>query len=232
MIRTLVKPAPQVMPSQPAALIGFPRLALPAFQRVKRAFDLCLAILLGLFALPVAMVIAVAIVLESGGPVFFRHNRVGRGGRPFRLWKFRTMVQNGDEVLARHLDENPEAGMEWQATRKLKNDPRVTRVGRFLRRTSLDELPQVWNILRGEMSIAGPRPIVQEEIAKYGAAYRLYSLTRPGLTGLWQVSGRNDTTYRQRVELDAEYVRRWTPLTDWLLLLKTVRVVVAGKGAY
>jgi len=121
--------------------------------------------------------------------------------------------------------------LEWRATHKLRNDPRVTRVGRLLRRTSLDELPQLWNVLCGEMSLVGPRPIVEEELPKYGPAFALYSQALPGITGLWQVSGRNDTSYRERVELDARYIRTWTPLSDWRVMLRTVPVMVAGRGA-
>jgi lipopolysaccharide/colanic/teichoic acid biosynthesis glycosyltransferase len=142
------------------------------------------------------------------------------------------MVPNADEVLAQHLANNPEAAAEWKANHKLRNDPRITYTGRLLRRSSLDELPQIWNVLRGEMSLAGPRPVVEAEIPHYGAAWPLYTLALPGLTGLWQVSGRNDTTYRRRVELDATYVRNWSLKLDFQLLLKTVRVVLKGKGAY
>jgi Undecaprenyl-phosphate galactose phosphotransferase WbaP len=201
-------------------------------QHFKRALDVVLAVILGIVAVPVGLVIALAIALESRGPVFFGHTRVGRGRRRFRLWKFRSMVENGDEILRRHLDQHPERALEWRLGHKLRNDPRVTRVGRFLRRTSLDELPQLWNVLRGDMSMIGPRPIVEEEIPKYGAAIALYSEVAPGLTGLWQVSGRNDVTYRQRVELDTHYIRRWTPGQDLVVLLKTVRVVLGGRGAY
>jgi Undecaprenyl-phosphate galactose phosphotransferase WbaP len=214
------------------ALVEFPRLALPGARRVKRTLDIAFAIVLAIVALPVSLLIAAAILIESGRPVFFRHRRIGRGGRSFSLLKFRTMAQNSDEILAEYLAGNPEAAHEWDRNRKLRYDPRVTRIGRLLRRTSLDELPQIFNIFRGEMSIAGPRPIVEAEIAKYGNTYPLYSLAKPGLTGLWQVSGRNDTTYRRRVELDAAYVRNWTPALDFKLLFKTVGVVVKGKGAY
>lgn len=227
-------PAPSVAYQQPAAVaIAFPRLASPRSRRTKRVFDVFFALLLAIVAAPVAALIALAIWLESRrGPILFGHERIGRGGRRFRLWKFRTMVVNGDEVLAHHLAENPEANAEWRANHKLKNDPRVTRVGRVLRRTSLDELPQIWNVLRGEMSLAGPRPVVDAEMAHYGGAWPLYTLANPGLTGLWQVSGRNDTTYRRRVELDSAYVRNWSLKLDFILLLKTVRVVLKGKGAY
>lgn len=142
------------------------------------------------------------------------------------------MAANADAVLDSHLRQHPEHSDEWRRTHKLKNDPRVTRVGRLLRRSSLDELPQLWNVLRGDMSMVGPRPIVQDEIPKYGANFALYSQVLPGLTGLWQVSGRNDTSYRKRVALDAEYIRHWSFWMDAAVLLKTVRVVLLGHGAY
>ena len=201
-------------------------------RRIKRAFDLLLASLLLVMALPFALVIALAIVLETRGPVFFSHQRIGRHRRRFRLWKFRSMVADSDLVLSRYLERNPTLLAEWRATRKLKIDPRVTRVGRLLRRSSLDELPQFWNVLRGDMSMVGPRPIVEEETAKYGPALDLYLQVKPGLTGLWQVSGRNDTSYRQRTALDSAYIQNWTLWTDFAVLLKTVRVVLYGHGAY
>jgi len=200
--------------------------------RIKRLFDLLIGFVLFTLSLPIGALIALAIWIESGRPVFFAHTRIGQGGRRFRLLKFRSMVVNGDEVLQRHLEQRPELAIEWLRSHKLKDDPRVTRVGRFLRRRSLDELPQFWNVLAGDMSLVGPRPIVQEEEAKYGQAFRLYSLVKPGLTGLWQVSGRNDTSYRHRVSLDSQYVREWTPWLDLRILLRTVRVVLGGHGAY
>ena len=204
----------------------------PRFRMAKRVSDVFLALLLSLVALPFAAVIAVAIVLETRGPVFFGHMRVGREGRRFRLWKFRSMVVDADEVFHQHLCEHPDDRAEWLGTHKLKNDPRVTRVGRLLRRSSLDELPQLWNVLRGEMSMIGPRPIVEEEVPKYGPAFSLYVQVSPGLTGLWQVSGRNDTTYRQRTALDQEYILNWSLWKDLSVLLRTVRVVILGHGAY
>lgn len=208
------------------------RLQEPGSQRIKRMLDLCLASLLAVVALPFAVVIAVAIVLETRGPVFFRHTRIGKGGRRFRLWKFRSMVMDADAVLEKHLAENPGDVCEWLQARKLKNDPRVTRAGRLLRRSSLDELPQLWNVLRGDMSMVGPRPIIEEEVAKYGSVFPLYLQVLPGLTGLWQVSGRNDTSYRKRTELDSRYIRHWTLWMDLKVLLKTIRVVICGTGAY
>jgi Undecaprenyl-phosphate galactose phosphotransferase WbaP len=229
----VIQPAPS-LPAQPPVRvqIPFPRLLDSRSQRVKRVFDVMVALALGIAALPLAVVIAAAIVIESGRPVFFLHTRVGRGRRRFRVVKFRSMVQDAGRVLEAYLAGHPERAAEWQRQRKLKNDPRVTRVGRLLRRTSLDELPQIWNILRGEMSVVGPRPITDGEIPKYGAVYSLYSQIAPGLTGLWQVSGRNDTSYHRRVVLDACYVRTWTPILDLIILLKTIPVVLAGKGAY
>jgi lipopolysaccharide/colanic/teichoic acid biosynthesis glycosyltransferase len=142
------------------------------------------------------------------------------------------MFVNSDALLAKHLLEHPEKAREWELNHKLKSDPRVTLAGRLLRRTSLDELPQIWNVFKGEMSMVGPRPIVEGEVPRYGAAYALYAAAKPGITGLWQVSGRNNTTYRRRVELDSEYVRNWSPAVDFKILLKTFRVVLTGNGAY
>ncbi|MEO8592715.1 MAG: sugar transferase [Candidatus Solibacter sp.] len=204
----------------------------PTSQRLKRLFDIVFALTLALLALPLGVLIALAIMLDSRGLVFFCHTRLGRGRRPFRLWKFRTMTAAGDAAFQEHLDRNPGSAHEWHATRKLRNDPRITRAGRFLRKTSLDELPQLWNVLRGDMSMVGPRPIVPEEVGKYGPAFALYSQVLPGLTGLWQVSGRNDTHYHRRVELDVRYLRSWTLWLDGKILLRTVRTVLLGRGAY
>jgi Undecaprenyl-phosphate galactose phosphotransferase WbaP len=207
-------------------------LLLPDPQRIKRVFDILFTLVMALASLPLGILIALAIVLDSRGGVFFSHTRVGKGGKPFRIWKFRSMIAASDEILARHLERNPTLVEEWKLSHKLKDDPRVTRVGRLLRKTSLDELPQVWNVLRGDMSMVGPRPIVSEESAKYGPAFALYSQVRPGLTGLWQVSGRNDTNYKRRVALDCQYIRDWSLWLDAKILLKTVRVVLGGRGAY
>lgn len=204
----------------------------PGPKWIKRVFDVTLTILLAPVAVPLGLLIALAIVLDSPGPIFFVHTRVGRGRRPFGLWKFRSMVVDNEGILEEYLRQNPERVLEWKLTHKLRDDPRVTRVGRFLRKTSLDELPQLWNVLKGDMSLIGPRPIVAEEIAKYGTAFGLYSQVSPGLTGLWQVSGRNDTQYNRRVELDCHYIRNWTPALELKILLKTVRVIIRGHGAY
>ena len=151
----------------------------PRFRGIKRVFDVVFALVLGLVALPFAAVIALAIALETRGPVFFGHMRMGRNSSRFRLWKFRSMVVDADEVFRKHLDKHPDDRVEWLSAHKLKNDPRVTRVGRLLRRSSLDELPQLWNVLRGDMSMVGPRPIVEEEIPKYGPAFSLYVQVSP-----------------------------------------------------
>jgi Undecaprenyl-phosphate galactose phosphotransferase WbaP len=207
------------------------RLARRGPRLAKRAFDLVFTLVALLFALPVGLLIALAIVLDSPGPVLFRHTRVGRGRRQFGLWKFRSMVTDADVILERWLGD-PEHAREWELTHKLRSDPRVTRVGRFLRKTSLDELPQFWNVLLGDMSVVGPRPITSAEAARYGEAFALYTQVSPGLTGLWQVSGRNDVRYARRVDLDCRYIREWTPWLDLRILLRTVVVVVRGKGAY
>jgi Undecaprenyl-phosphate galactose phosphotransferase WbaP len=208
------------------------RLLLPWPQAVKRALDVVCTVALGVVALPFAAVIAVIVRLESPGPALYGHARIGRDGRRFIVWKFRTMTLDADRVLESHLREHPELAAEWRLTQKLKRDPRVTRFGRFLRRLSLDELPQLWNILRGDMSLVGPRPIVTGEIEKYREAYASYSRVRPGLTGLWQVSGRNDVTFDERVGLDAYYVRNWSPWLDIYVLARTVSVVLTRAGAY
>lgn len=207
-------------------------LLLPLPQFLKRAMDLTLTIVGGILILPLIAVIALAIRWSSPGPVFYSQRRVGYGGRHFRAWKFRTMVVDAEQQLERHLASSPELRREWERDHKLRNDPRVTAIGRFLRKTSLDELPQLYNVLVGQMSLVGPRPIVDDEVVKYGDAFRLYLRVRPGLTGLWQVSGRNDTGYDQRVRLDMHYVRNWSPWLDIHLLARTILVIAGRKGAY
>jgi lipopolysaccharide/colanic/teichoic acid biosynthesis glycosyltransferase len=199
---------------------------------VKRVFDIIVASVLAVPAILLGIIIATAIKAETPGPIFFVHTRVGRGRRPFRLWKFRSMLANADDVLGRYLARHPELSAEWEANHKLKNDPRITYVGRMLRRSSLDELPQLWNVLRGSMSMIGPRPIVEAEVPKYGAAMDQYASVLPGLTGLWQVSGRTDLSYRRRIDLDTEYIREWSFLLDLRILWRTVVVVARGHGAY
>lgn len=207
-------------------------LMLPLPQLTKRCFDLIASIAGTILLLPLFFYLAVAVKMSSRGPIFYSQERIGRYGRRFQAWKFRTMFQNSDLVLDQYLEENPELKEEWARDHKLRYDPRITRIGRFLRKTSLDELPQLWNVIRGDMSLVGPRPIVTKEIGKYGVYFGLYTMVKPGITGLWQVSGRNNTTYDERVQLDAYYVRNWSPWMDIYLLLKTVRIVLFAKGAY
>ena len=199
---------------------------------LKRTLDWVLALTGTLLVAPTAILIALLIKLTSRGPMFYGQRRIGENGRTFRAWKFRTMVVGADDLLENYLRSNPHLRREWEADHKLRNDPRVTRIGRFLRKTSIDELPQIWNVIRGEMSLVGPRPIVFAEIEKYDEGFELYRRVRPGITGLWQVSGRNDTTYPQRVAMDVYYVRNWSVWLDIYLLAKTVGVVLRKQGAY
>lgn len=197
----------------------------------KRILDVAGAIVLGLVFSPLIVTI-VFLMRKSGGTVIYRHRRVGRGGQMFSCLKFRTMVPNADQVLRDLLESDPDLRAEWIRDHKLRNDPRVTQLGRFLRRTSLDELPQLLNVLRGEMSLVGPRPVVREELLRYGRNVGTYLAAKPGITGLWQVTGRNDTDYRRRVVLDTYYVRNQNLLLDLYILAKTTGVVLGGSGAY
>ena len=207
-------------------------LLLPLPRMTKRAIDLLVVSLtIPMVALTVLLV-GMLVRLESPGPVFYGHRRVGRDHSTFRIWKIRTMQVNGDQLLQDALANDGALRDEWQRDRKLRCDPRITRVGRFLRKTSLDELPQLWNVFRGEMSLVGPRPIVEEEVAAYGQNFSLYCRVNPGLTGLWQVSGRNAVSRRDRVRLDSYYVRNWSPWLDLHILARTARVVLTGQGAY
>jgi len=207
---------------------------LPAVLRpaAKRAMDLAIAgVLLALLALP--MLIIAAIARADGGPALFAHTRIGRAGRKFGCLKFRSMVVDAERRLAELLERDADAAAEWEATRKLKNDPRVTRIGKFLRATSLDELPQLINVLKGEMSLVGPRPVTATELAaNYGAAAEHYQLVRPGITGPWQVSGRSETSYDRRVALDVAYATQPSLVTDIRLLLATPAAVLLRRGAY
>lgn len=200
-------------------------------ESVKRVFDIIGALVLGVVFLP--LIVAIAVLLRSeGGPIIFRHRRVARDGAMFDCLKFRSMVPDADRALRELLERQPELKAEWIQDHKLRCDPRITAVGRFLRRTSLDELPQIWNVIRGDMSLVGPRPVVREELMRYGRCASVYLSARPGITGLWQVTGRNDTNYRKRVALDVYYVRRHNLFMDLYILLKTTRVVISGGGAY
>ncbi|MEY2976571.1 MAG: undecaprenyl-phosphate galactose phosphotransferase WbaP [Prochlorotrichaceae cyanobacterium] len=208
------------------------QLLLPGPRFTKLVVDLTIATVLSILLLPFITAIALLIRLDSPGPIFYGHTRLGRGGQTFKAWKFRTMVKNADGVLEHYLQDHPNAREQWETNRKLKADPRITRMGKILRRTSLDELPQLWNVLRRQMSLVGPRPIVDAEVVHYAEKFRLYTRVLPGITGLWQVSGRSNTTYDDRVAFDAYYVRNWSVWLDIYILVKTVWVVLRGDGAY
>ena len=207
-------------------------LARPLNCLLKVIFDYTLTIIGGLLISPLLLFIAVWIYKDSPGPVIFKHMRIGKNGKAFPCYKFRTMCVDAKEKLAELLKNNPQARKEWEHDFKLKNDPRITKSGAFLRKTSLDELPQIINVLRGEMSLVGPRPVIQEELARYHEFVGDYLMVRPGITGLWQVSGRSDTTYDERVQMDSWYVRNWSVWLDVMLLWRTVKAVVMRKGAY
>lgn len=198
---------------------------------LKQMLDCALAGAALVLLAPLMLVVARMIRRHDGGPAFFRQTRIGRNGRPFRCLKFRSMIVNSEEVLKQHLAANPAAAAEWKATQKLASDPRITPLGAFLRKTSLDELPQLINIARGEMSIVGPRPIVPDEIHRYGEHFAHCFSVTPGLTGLWQVSGRSDCSYAMRVTLDTRYVDEWQLRTDVQILLRTIPAVLRQQGS-
>lgn len=206
-------------------------LTRPLSRFAKRAFDVVGASALVVLLSPLFAALWFA-VRQSGPGVFFGHERVGFRGKTFKCYKFRSMVPNAQELLKELLATDPEAKAEWDREFKLKNDPRITSIGHFLRKTSLDELPQLWNVLKGDMSLVGPRPVIQEEVERYGENARHYLEAKPGMTGLWQVSGRNDLDYESRVQLDSWYVENWSMWTDFVILMRTVAVVLGRQGAY
>lgn len=195
----------------------------------KRIFDISISLLILPVFLPVILILAVLVGLDGGNPIF-SHQRVGRGGRRFSCLKIRTMATDADRRLAEILATDPLAAEEWAQSHKLLNDPRITPIGRFLRKTSLDELPQLWNVIRGDMSLVGPRPVVPGELDRYGVHVRSYLGTRPGVTGAWQASGRNNVSYDERVQLDVNYVRDIRLLLDVSIILRTVRAVLGSTG--
>ena len=199
--------------------------------RLCRAFDLLAATLALLFFLPLLALLVVALKVRDPGPVLLRHRRIGKDGRYFYCYKLRTMVVDADARLKALLQSDPAARAEWARDQKLANDPRITSLGRFLRKSSLDELPQFINILKGEMSLVGPRPIVDAEVVRYGRYFDHYTQSRPGLTGLWQVSGRSNTTYRRRVAMDVYYARRRSLVMNARIALKTVPAVLQARGS-
>jgi lipopolysaccharide/colanic/teichoic acid biosynthesis glycosyltransferase len=194
--------------------------------------DVAIVLLALLFFLPLMLVIAAIVYATDPGPILFAHRRLGKGGRHFHCLKFRSMAVNAEALLAELLASNPAARAEWARDHKLKNDPRITAVGGFLRRSSLDELPQLFNVLRGEMSLVGPRPIVDAEVLRYGRYFAHYCSVRPGITGLWQVSGRNNVSYRRRVAFDVAYSRSRSALFDAKILAMTVPSVMLARGSY
>jgi Undecaprenyl-phosphate galactose phosphotransferase WbaP len=216
---------------------GFRRsLSLPStlfrYRVVKRILDIVLIILSIPVLVPALFLVGLVVKLTSRGPAFFSHRRICRDGAFFSMWKFRTMCVDSSDVLEQYLAKHPKARSEWARSHKLRHDPRITPVGLFLRRFSLDELPQAWNVLRGQMSLVGPRPIVAAEVEKYADSFEYYCRVKPGVTGLWQVSGRSELTYDERVALDRRYVTRWSLFADLKILLRTFKSVVNRDGAY
>ena len=207
-------------------------LAMRRNKIYKRIFDLVCTICGGLLILPIIAVVALLVAIDNKGNVIFAHRRIGKDGKEFPCYKFQSMVPNAQEILQDYLAKNPAARKEWEEFFKLTNDPRVTKLGGFLRKTSLDELPQLWNVIKGDMSLVGPRPIVKKEIERYGEYFREYAMVLPGITGMWQASGRSDTTYEERVAMDTWYVRNWSVWLDIMYLAKTFTAVIFGKGAY
>ncbi len=197
----------------------------------KRGIDIAGALIALTVLSPLFVIIGLLIWLQDRGPAFYSHVRIGRYGRTFRCLKFRSMVNNGDAVLKRHFEKHPEAAEEWSKVHKLSKDPRVTLLGRFLRKSSLDEIPQFWNVLVGDMSLVGPRPITRIELDRYAKERRYYLLVRPGITGLWQVTGRSDSSYENRIKLDREYLENWSYVRELWILMKTVPAVLAARGA-
>jgi len=200
---------------------------------VKRFFDIGFSIFAIIITLPITIPIAVIIKLTDGGNIIYGHERVGKGGRKFKVLKFRSMYMDADKKLKEILENDPKAKEEWEKTFKLKNDPRITPIGKFLRKTSLDELPQFINVIKGDMSVVGPRPVVEEELIKYyKEKANLYKSIKPGVTGYWQVEGRSDTDYDERIKMDEYYIKNQSFLFDLKIILKTIKVMITRKGAY
>jgi Undecaprenyl-phosphate galactose phosphotransferase WbaP len=199
---------------------------------LKRAMDILISLIFGLVSLPIILLTALLIRLDSPGPIFYKQERMGKDGSKIIIHKFRSMRVNADNILTEYLEKNPLARAEWDQTQKLHDDPRITRVGKWIREFSVDEMPQLFNILKGEMSLVGPRPILIEQEKLYGDQIDVYRSVRPGLTGFWQVSGRNRTTFHQRTLYDVYYVRNWSIWLDMNILLRTVWVVLSRDGAY
>jgi Undecaprenyl-phosphate galactose phosphotransferase WbaP len=208
------------------------QLLRPSAQFAKRFLDLVITLAITPVALPLIALIAILIKLESAGPIFYANERIGYQGGKFKAWKLRSMVVNGEQALRKHFESHPDEKQTWERTQKLKRDPRMTRIGRLLRKTSIDELPQFWNVLKGDMSVVGPRPFLESQIEMYGPSFELYKQVRPGITGLWQVSGRNHLTFKERVQLDAYVIQNWSVWMDIYILARTISVVLTANGAY
>ncbi|HQX00995.1 MAG TPA: exopolysaccharide biosynthesis polyprenyl glycosylphosphotransferase, partial [Anaerolineales bacterium] len=204
----------------------------PLSAVLKRMMDILIAGTAGLVSLPLILLAAVLIKLDSSGSVLYKQERVGKDGKRIKIYKFRSMREDGERVMAEYLAGNASAQDEWAETQKLKEDPRITRVGKWVRKFSVDELPQLYNILKGDMSVVGPRPILVEQKKLYGEGLEVYTSVRPGLTGFWQVSGRNRTSFCQRAIYDVYYVRNWSVWLDTYILLRTIWVVLSRDGAY
>lgn len=199
---------------------------------LKRLNDLLMLLLASPFLVPLVLIVSIIVKLTSKGPIFYGHKRVGKNGKEFKCWKFRSMVIDADKQLEKILAEHPEMRAEWERDRKFTNDPRVTKIGKFLRKTSIDEIPQFFNVLTGEMSFIGPRPVTEPELVKYGNKRDFILSVQPGLSGMWQISGRSDTGYEERITLDSYYIQNWSIWLDFWIIIKTIYVVLKGKGAY
>lgn len=219
------------LPRRDRQLVNSREIKLPGSGRLgRRLFDLFGSAALILFTSPILLTLFF-LVRRDGGAAIFAHERVGRNGRPFKCYKFRSMYENADDILEQHLQSDDAARQEWAERQKLTMDPRVTPIGSFLRRSSLDELPQLFNVFAGEMSLIGPRPITRRELARYGCRQDIYLRCMPGMTGLWQVSGRSNTTYRRRVALDTTYAKKASIGLDFMILSKTILVILRQNGA-
>ena len=208
------------------------KLLHPGERAIKEIFDKVLSVVLFILFLPVLLLLYLVVYISSKGDPIYKQKRVGENGRRFHIYKFRTMRSDADKMLEELLENDPVKKAEWEKEFKLKDDPRITSVGKFLRRTSLDELPQLFNVFQGKMSLVGPRPIIEDEISKYGEYFDYFTAVKPGITGLWQVSGRNDIAYDERVRLDVWYVRNWSLELDIMILVKTAAIVLMRKGSY
>jgi exopolysaccharide production protein ExoY len=221
------------IPRRPSKAARLRRQALPRrSQALIRFLDILISATALIFFMPVLLAVGLLVPLQDGGPIFFGQKRIGLNGKEFRCFKFRSMLVDADKRLQEYLAQNAQARAEWAKDHKLKNDPRITRFGRFIRKTSLDEFPQLWNVLRGEMSLVGPRPIVRDEVIKYGVSFPKYVSVKPGITGLWQVAGRNDVTYTRRVAMDRFFSSHVTIALYIYILVMTVPAVLRQRGSY